>query len=87
MAGGRAMPPVEEIAAIVVCDGDQPTLDLLCEQLVEGRFKVLPAPSGTDAAPIRVGVLVVDPGRRKVTVGDREGEGRLLARLLKAGRV
>jgi DNA-binding response OmpR family regulator len=43
------VPPVDEIATIVVCDGDQPTLDLLCEHLVEDRFKVLPAPSGTDA--------------------------------------
>lgn len=43
------MPPVDEIATIVVCDGDQPTLDPLCEHLVEDRFKVLPAPSGTDA--------------------------------------
>jgi two-component system KDP operon response regulator KdpE len=43
------VPPVDEIATIVVCDGDQPTLDLLCEHLVADRFKVLPAPSGTDA--------------------------------------
>jgi DNA-binding response OmpR family regulator len=49
MAGGQAVTPVEEIATIVVCDGDQPTLDLLCEHFVEDRFKVLPAPSGTDA--------------------------------------
>ncbi len=47
--GGKAVPPVDEIATIVVCDGDQPTLDLLCEHLVGDRFKVLPAPSGTDA--------------------------------------
>jgi hypothetical protein len=39
----------EEIATIVVCEKDEPTLDLLCEHLVADRFEVLPAPSAADA--------------------------------------
>src|ERR1700742_4754342 len=41
--------PREEIATIVVCEDDVPTLDLLCEHLVADRFEVLPAPSASDA--------------------------------------
>ncbi len=39
----------EEIATIVVCEKDEPTLELLCEHLVADRFEVLPAPTGADA--------------------------------------
>ncbi len=39
----------EEIATIVVCEDDEPTLDLLCEHLFADRFEVLPAPSAADA--------------------------------------
>jgi DNA-binding response OmpR family regulator len=39
----------EEIATIVVCEKDEPTLDLLCEHLFADRFEVLPAPSAADA--------------------------------------
>src|SRR6201999_2510201 len=41
--------PREEIATIVVCEDDGPTLDLLCEHLTADRFEVLPAPSAADA--------------------------------------
>src|ERR1700742_3429037 len=41
--------PREEIATIVVCEDDVPTLDLLCEHLIADRFEVLPAPSAADA--------------------------------------
>jgi DNA-binding response OmpR family regulator len=41
--------PREEIATIVVCEDDEPTLDLLCEHLIADRFEVLPAPSAADA--------------------------------------
>lgn len=43
------MPQVEEIATVVVCDGDEPTLNVLCEHLIADHFEVLPAPSGADA--------------------------------------
>lgn len=43
------MPPVDEIATLVVCYGDRPTLDQLSEQLADDRFKVLPAPTAPDA--------------------------------------
>ncbi|MCW2981828.1 MAG: response regulator transcription factor [Solirubrobacterales bacterium] len=38
-----------EIATIVVCEDDEPTLDLLCEHLFADRFEVLPAPGAADA--------------------------------------
>src|SRR6201992_4549898 len=41
--------PREEIATIVVCEDDEPTLDLLCEHLIADRYEVLPAPNAADA--------------------------------------
>ena len=38
-----------EIATIVVCEGDDATLDLLCDHLTADRFEVLPAHSAPDA--------------------------------------
>ncbi|HEY0278299.1 MAG TPA: hypothetical protein VGC32_08525 [Solirubrobacterales bacterium] len=43
------MPPVDEVATLVVCDGDQPTLDMLCEHLANDKFTVLPATTAADA--------------------------------------
>jgi DNA-binding response OmpR family regulator len=43
------VPPVDEVATLVVCDSDQPTLDMLCEHLAEDKFKVLPATTASDA--------------------------------------
>jgi DNA-binding response OmpR family regulator len=43
------VPPVEEVATLVVCYGDRPTLDQLSERLADDRFKVLPAPTAPDA--------------------------------------
>jgi DNA-binding response OmpR family regulator len=43
------LPQRQEIATIVVCEDDDATLDLLCENLNADRFDVLPAPSAADA--------------------------------------
>jgi DNA-binding response OmpR family regulator len=43
------LPQRREIASLVVCEDDAPTLDLLCDNLVADRFGVLPAPSASDA--------------------------------------
>ncbi len=43
------LPPRREIASVVVCEDDAPTLELLCENLTADRFGVLPAPSASDA--------------------------------------
>jgi DNA-binding response OmpR family regulator len=43
------LPRREEIAALVVCEDDAVTLDLLCEHLAADRFGVMPAPSASDA--------------------------------------
>lgn len=43
------LPQREEIASLVVCEDDAPTLDLLCDHLAADRFRVLPAPSAADA--------------------------------------
>ena len=39
----------EEIARIVVCEDDRPTLELLCDHLTADRFGVLAAPTASDA--------------------------------------
>lgn len=43
------LPQRREIANVVVCEDDTPTLELLCDHLVADRFGVLPAPSASDA--------------------------------------
>lgn len=43
------MPEVDPIATSVVCNGDDATLEQLCDQLAAGHFEVLPAPGGADA--------------------------------------
>lgn len=43
------LPQRREIANVVVCEDDTPTLELLCDNLVADRFGVLPAPSASDA--------------------------------------
>ncbi len=43
------LPQRREIASVVVCEDDTPTLELLCENLVADRFSVLPAPNASDA--------------------------------------
>jgi len=43
------LPQRREIASVVVCEDDEPTLELLCDNLVADRYKALPAPSASDA--------------------------------------
>lgn len=43
------LPQRREIASVVVCEDDTPTLELLCDHLTADRFGVLPAPSASDA--------------------------------------
>ena len=43
------LPQRRDIASIVVCEDDVPTLELLCDHLIADRFRVLPAPSASDA--------------------------------------
>jgi DNA-binding response OmpR family regulator len=43
------LPQRREIASVVVCEDDTPTLELLCDNLVADRYGVLPAPSASDA--------------------------------------
>lgn len=43
------LPQRQEIASLVVCEDDAPTLELLCDHLSADRFGVLPAPSASDA--------------------------------------
>ncbi len=43
------LPERQEIASVVVCEDDEVTLELLCENLAADRFGVLPAPSASDA--------------------------------------
>lgn len=38
-----------DVARIVVCEDDEPTLELLCDHLTADRFGVLAAPTATDA--------------------------------------
>jgi DNA-binding response OmpR family regulator len=43
------LPQRREIASVVVCEDDTPTLELLCDNLIADRFGVLPAPTASDA--------------------------------------
>jgi two-component system phosphate regulon response regulator PhoB len=43
------LPKRREIANLVVCEDDAPTLELLCDNLSADRFSVLPAPNAADA--------------------------------------
>lgn len=43
------LPQRREIASLVVCEDDAPTLELLCDHLTADRFAVMPAPSASDA--------------------------------------
>jgi len=43
------LPQRREIASVVVCEDDTPTLELLCDNLAADCFGVLPAPTASDA--------------------------------------
>lgn len=43
------LPQSEEIASVVVCEDDEPTLNLLCDHLTADRYRALPAPEASDA--------------------------------------
>jgi DNA-binding response OmpR family regulator len=43
------LPHRQEIASLVVCEDDTQTLELLCDHLAADRYRVLPAPSASDA--------------------------------------
>lgn len=43
------LPTVTETARIVVCEDDEPTLELLCDHLTADRFATFPAPTASDA--------------------------------------
>jgi DNA-binding response OmpR family regulator len=43
------LPETETIATVVVCEDDEPTLELLCDHLSSDRYEPLAAPSASDA--------------------------------------
>jgi DNA-binding response OmpR family regulator len=43
------LPEKEALATVVVCEDDEPTLELLCDHLSADRYEVLPAPAASDA--------------------------------------
>jgi DNA-binding response OmpR family regulator len=43
------LPEHTHLATVVVCEDDEPTLELLCDHLEADRYEVLPAPSASDA--------------------------------------
>ncbi len=43
------LPADEPLAAVVVCEDDEATLELLCDHLAADRFRPLPAPCAADA--------------------------------------
>jgi DNA-binding response OmpR family regulator len=43
------LPDVDQLGTVVVCEDDEPTLELLCEHLTADRYRALPAPSASDA--------------------------------------
>lgn len=43
------LPEITTKATLVVCEDDDPTRELLCDNLIADRYRVLPAPSASDA--------------------------------------
>jgi two-component system alkaline phosphatase synthesis response regulator PhoP len=43
------LPKRREIASLVVCEDDGPTLELLCDNLIADRFRAMAAPNAADA--------------------------------------
>lgn len=43
------LPETAELATVVVCEDDEPTLELLCDHLAADRYRALPAPCAADA--------------------------------------
>jgi DNA-binding response OmpR family regulator len=43
------LPDVDQLGTVVVCEDDEPTLELLCEHLTADRYRALPTPSASDA--------------------------------------
>jgi len=43
------LPEVDPLATVVVCEDDEPTLELLCDHLTADRYRALQAPSASDA--------------------------------------
>ena len=43
------LPEVDQLATVVVCEDDEPTLELLCDHLTADRYRALAAPSASDA--------------------------------------
>ena len=43
------LPESQQLATVVVCEDDEPTLELLCDHLSADRYEALPAPCASDA--------------------------------------
>jgi DNA-binding response OmpR family regulator len=43
------LPEIDELATVVVCEDDEATLELLCDNLSADRYRALPAPCASDA--------------------------------------
>jgi DNA-binding response OmpR family regulator len=43
------LPDAESLATVVVCEDDEPTLELLCDHLSADRYEALAAPAASDA--------------------------------------
>ena len=43
------LPDEEPLGVVVVCEDDEPTLELLCDNLTADRYEAIPAPSAADA--------------------------------------
>src|ERR1700730_9603035 len=43
------LPEVRQLARVVVCEDDEPTRALLCDQLTADRYEALPAQCASDA--------------------------------------
>lgn len=60
------LPTHEDIATVVVCEDDAPTLELLCDHLTADRYDALPAPTAADAMRLcryrQPDILILDLG-------------------------
>mgnify|MGYP000975382636 CR=1 FL=1 len=73
----------KEIATLVVCEDDEPTLELLCDHLSADRFATLAAPTASDALRLctfsaQPAHCLGDPLRAATSLGKRAGRQRIL---------
>ena len=63
------LPKRDPLGVVVVCEDDEPTLELLCDHLTADNFEVVPAPSAADGSPACWATRAFPPASRLSLTG------------------